>query len=70
MTVAAMNRLLKIGQVMGSVPVSESTIYRMVRAENFPRSIKLAPGTNLRSERKISAWIVRNLRQREDDDLI
>lgn len=47
---------------MEIVPVSESTIYRMVRAENFPRSIKLAPGTNLWSEREIDAWIVRNLR--------
>ena len=39
-------KLLKTKEVMGALSVSESTVYRLVRAGTLPAPIKLGPQCN------------------------
>ncbi|WP_367278419.1 helix-turn-helix transcriptional regulator [Bradyrhizobium sp.] len=49
-------RQLNIKQVLGIVPVSESTLIRMIRRGEFPCSHSISPGRCAWYEDEVIAW--------------
>ena len=50
-------RLLRKPAVIDRVALSDTTIWRLERAGNFPRSIRISPGAVAWRESDIEAWI-------------
>lgn len=65
-------RLIKISEVLTIVPVSDSTLRRMVNAGEFPKPIKLGSNVLFWSEDEIHSWIGGQLASRggDSDELI
>lgn len=63
---APATELLPIKRVLGRVGISESNVYRGMRAGKFPRPYKVA-GRNLWRSDDIQNWIEKNAPRRESD---
>jgi prophage regulatory protein len=55
-TALQVRRMLSIDLVLGIIPVSESTLYRMVRNEEFPPSHAISAGRCAWYEDEVIAW--------------
>jgi prophage regulatory protein len=53
---AGPRRMLKEEQVLESIPVSRTTLYRMEKAGTFPRSIYVSPNRRFWYEDQVVAW--------------
>lgn len=65
-------RLLRIDQVLEKVPVGRSSLYRMIRAGEFPEPSK-RDGMSFWSGSEVDNWILRLLGtrpQRNNSDLV
>jgi len=52
------NKLLRIKDVLGRIPVSRSQLYNMIAAEIFPKPVHIAGGqAAFWAESEIDAWI-------------
>lgn len=49
-------RMLKIGEVIEQTSLSRRSIYRLMRAGQFPKSRKLSPQRVAWSEGEVEAW--------------
>lgn len=54
-------RFLKIGEVVREVGLSRPHIYRLIRAGEFPRQIRLGPQRVAWTERDVEDWKQRQL---------
>jgi prophage regulatory protein len=52
----APRRMLNETQVLAIVPVSRTTLYRMIKAGRFPRGIYISPNRRVWYEDEIVAW--------------
>jgi prophage regulatory protein len=50
-------RLIRKPAVLDRIGVSDTTLWRLERAGQFPRSIRISPGTVAWRESDIEAWI-------------
>ena len=51
------NKLLKSKQVQELTDLSKPTIYRLMKAGNFPRPVKLSPNRVAWRKAEIMAWL-------------
>ena len=51
------DRILSIASVTGMTGLSKTTIWRLSRRREFPRSLRLSPGRVGWSERAILRWL-------------
>lgn len=51
------DRLLGKPQVLARIPWSDTTLWRRVRAHDFPAPMRISPGRVAWSERAVEAWI-------------
>ena len=51
------DNLQTIDQVMETLSVSRTTIYRFIRERNFPPPIKLGPGCNRWPASEVEDWV-------------
>lgn len=68
------DRLLKVSQVAAWFGVSESTIYKWVKAGHFPKPVVLGDPDNPHGamryvKREIDEWLEARPRQKEDRDI-
>ena len=49
-------RMLNEKQVLGIIPVSRTTLHRMVKADRFPRSTYISPNRKVWFEDEVVAW--------------
>lgn len=50
-------RLIRFSELKKRVPLSRTTVWRLVRAGTFPKPIKLAANVSAWREDEIDAWI-------------
>jgi len=50
-------RLITVDQIQQLIPLSVSTIYRMMRAGTFPRSVRLGPNRVAWRYEEVMLWI-------------
>lgn len=60
-------KFLRLADVLALVPVSESTLYRMISKKEFPRAVKVG-GLGMWVESKVKDWM--KLKAEEDDEII
>jgi prophage regulatory protein len=53
---SAPRRMLNEKQVLGIIPVSRTTLHRMVKADRFPRSTYISPNRRVWFEDEVTAW--------------
>lgn len=62
--------LIRLAQVLSIVPISESTLMRLVAKKDFPKPIKLGGNISLWTEREVRAWVHAKIENRDKEDLI
>lgn len=63
-------RLLRIDQVLDLVPIGRSSLYRAIKADEFPAPIKQG-GTSLWPNSEIRGWLQTKLAgRRSNEDLV
>lgn len=58
------DRLLKISEVCHRTGLSESTVYRRIKTDDFPSPISLGPGTVRWLLSEIESWIAAKIKGR------
>ena len=56
------SKLLTVDEVMETLSVSRSTVYRFIRDRDFPPPVKIGPGCNRWPEAEIDAWVLKQPR--------
>ena len=51
-----LRRMLNEAQVLATVPVSRTTLYRMIKAGSFPKRVYISPNRSVWYEDEIAKW--------------
>lgn len=60
-------RFIRLADVLALVPVSESTLYRMISRKEFPKSVRIGGNVNMWVEAKVKAWMRKQIEEQEDE---
>lgn len=58
-------RLLRLPEVLQRVPLSKPSIYKAIRAGQFPKPCKISRRASAWDERQVEAWIEERLNARD-----